>query len=80
MTTNRREFIARTGATLAVLSNLAACAKPAPGANAVDVEAMLSLVAEDLLTDYPENATTYGIDSGERAALESRLSDRSAAG
>ncbi len=80
MTTNRREFIAGTGATLAVLSNLAACAKPDAGAKAADVEAKLSSVAEDMLVDYPENATSFGIDNGARAALKSQLSDRSAAG
>lgn len=80
MGSNRREFLAATGATLAVLSNLAACAKPAPAAKAVDIEAKLAKVAEDMLLDYPENATSLGIDTGARAALKSRLSDRSADG
>jgi uncharacterized protein (DUF885 family) len=43
-------------------------------------EAALGGVAEDLLADYPENATALGLDAGARAALKSRLSDRSAAG
>ena len=64
MTTSRREFIAGTGAALAALSGLAACAKRIPAAKAVDSEALLSEVAEEMLADYPENATALGIDSG----------------
>ncbi len=77
MTTNRREFIAGVGATLAVLPGLHACAKREPAAS---VQAQLAGVAEDMLVDYPENATSLGIDTGARAALKSRLTDRSAAG
>ena len=33
-----------------------------------------------MLADYPENATSLGIDTGPRAALKARLTDRSAAG
>ena len=33
-----------------------------------------------MLADYPENATNLGIDTGSRARLKFRLSDRSAAG
>jgi uncharacterized protein (DUF885 family) len=43
-------------------------------------ESALAGVAEDLLADYPENATGLGLDSGARAALKSRLTDRSGAG
>jgi uncharacterized protein (DUF885 family) len=77
MTTNRREFIAGVGATLAVLPGLHACAKREPAAS---VQAQLAGIAEDMLVDYPENATSLGIDTGARAALKSRLTDRSAAG
>jgi uncharacterized protein (DUF885 family) len=77
MGSNRREFIAGTGAAIAVLSNLAACAKRGPH---VDVEGLLAEIADELLSDYPENATALGIDTGSRAALKSRLSDRSATG
>lgn len=41
---------------------------------------MLNEFAENLLQLFPEAATSMGIDVGERAALRSRLSDRSAAG
>ena len=77
MTTNRREFIAGVGATLAVLPGLQACAKREPAAS---VQAQLAGIAEDMLVDYPENATSLGIDTGARAALKARLTDRSAAG
>jgi uncharacterized protein (DUF885 family) len=82
MPATRRDFIAGTGAAIAAMTNLGACAKrEAPAAvTAADVESTLARVAEDLLTDYPENATSLGIDTGARAALKARLSDRSAAG
>jgi uncharacterized protein (DUF885 family) len=80
MTTNRREFIAGTGAALAALSGLASCAKPAPAPKPVEVEGLLDEVADALLADYPENATALGIDTGVRAALKAKLTDRSAAG
>jgi uncharacterized protein (DUF885 family) len=41
---------------------------------------LLARHAEELLEDYPENATGLGIDHGARIALRSRLSDRSIAG
>ena len=41
---------------------------------------LLTRMAEQILTEYPENATTLGIDTGARAALRHRLTDRSAAG
>ncbi|MDB5693174.1 MAG: hypothetical protein JWO81_2237, partial [Alphaproteobacteria bacterium] len=37
-------------------------------------------VAEALLAEYPENASSLGIDKGRRAALKSRLADRSLEG
>jgi len=77
MTANRREFIAGVGATLAVLPGISACAKREPAAS---VQAQLSGIAEDMLVDYPENATSLGIDTASRAALKARLTDRSAAG
>jgi len=80
MNTNRREFIAGTGAALAALSGLTACAKKAPAPVPVDVEGLLSEVAEALLAHYPENATGLGIDNGARAALKAKLTDRSPAG
>lgn len=77
MTSTRREFIAGTGAAIAALSNLAACAKREAAPAAVDP---LAGIADEMLADYPENATSLGIDIGARAGLKARLTDRSAAG
>ena len=81
MTATRREFIAGTGAVLAAFSGLSACARRGPEAQAgAGIAEELAKVAEDMLVDYPENATALGIDTGARAALKASLSDRSAAG
>ncbi|MFL6577889.1 MAG: DUF885 domain-containing protein, partial [Povalibacter sp.] len=77
MTTNRRDFIVGTGAAMA-FANL-----PAHSADSSDDAAVAKILAdftEELLVDYPESATGLGIDNGSRAALKSKLSDRSAAG
>ena len=42
--------------------------------------ALLDRIAENLLRLAPESATSLGIDTGERAALRSQLSDRSPQG
>ncbi|MFZ2507734.1 MAG: DUF885 family protein [Steroidobacteraceae bacterium] len=77
MSTNRREFIAGTGAVIAALSSLAACAKR-DGTS--DVNSLLAEIAEEILADYPENTTSLGIDKDARAGFKARLTDRSAAG
>lgn len=77
MTTNRRDFIAGSGALIATLAHLRAHA--ADGADSA-VEKLLAEMAEELLADYPENATSLGIDADSRAHLKARLTDRSAAG
>ena len=77
MTATRREFIAGTGAAIAALSSLAACAKREAAPAAVDP---LAGIADEMLADYPENATSLGIDNGARAGLKARLTDRSSAG
>ena len=41
---------------------------------------MLQCFADNLLRLYPEQASSLGVDTGARAALRSRLEDRSAAG
>lgn len=78
MQTNRRELLAGAGATLA-LSALPARAAAAPGEDA-KAEAMLSVIAEQLLKDGPEQATSLGIDKDRRARLKTRLTDRSPKG
>ena len=77
MTSSRRNFIAGTGAVIATLSHLPA---RAAGNDKAAIENLLAEIAEELLADYPENATNLGIDAGPRAQLKSRLTDRSAAG
>ena len=69
MGTNRRAFIAGTGAVVAVLANRRSLA--ANGASSA-VDTLLAEIAEELLADYPENATALGIDNGARAALKSQ--------
>lgn len=76
MTASRRDFIVGTGAALA-LSNLP---RSAWGDTDRDVAALLAGFAEELLVDYPETATGLGIDTGARAHLKSKLTDRSPAG
>ncbi|HEY5809279.1 MAG TPA: DUF885 family protein [Povalibacter sp.] len=75
--TSRRDFIVGTGAAIAA-ANLPADA--ADTAGDAPVEKLLADFAEELLAEYPETATGLGIDNGARAALKSKLSDRSVAG
>lgn len=77
MSTTRREFIAGTGAAI-TLTSLAAHA--ASGDPDMTAENTLAQLAEELLRDYPETATSLGIDSGQRADLKFKLADRSAQG
>jgi uncharacterized protein (DUF885 family) len=76
MTTSRREFIAGTGAAIA-LAHL-----PARAAEDADVAAnrLIADYAEELMVDYPESATSLGIDKDKRSGLKAKLQDRSAAG
>jgi len=77
MTTTRRDFVIASGAALA------ATRLPAQGVSSdkdAASEQLLAGFTEEMLVDYPESATSLGIDAGERAALKSKLSDRSAAG
>lgn len=77
---SRRQFLATTAA-IAALPALPACARgqaTSPGDAAA--EKLLAATAEQLLTDDPAQATSLGIDKGERAHLRSTLQDRSAAG
>jgi uncharacterized protein (DUF885 family) len=78
MTATRRDFVIGTGATLA------AGQLPSAQASSTDadtaVERQLADIADELLVDYPESATTLGIDTGTRVALKAKLTDRSPAG
>ena len=77
MTTNRRDFLVSASAAVA------ATHLPA-GAATADADAaaqkLLAEFAEELRVDYPESATSAGVDKEGRARLRSRLSNRSASG
>jgi uncharacterized protein (DUF885 family) len=75
---DRRRFLAASASAVA-LQALPVRASPAVPGDAA-AETMLAGIAEGMLSDHPENATTLGLDKGPRAALKSRLSDRSLAG
>ena len=77
MTMDRREFIAASGAALALANSMA---RAASADREASVQALLAELAEELLVDYPESATSLGIDRGERAELKAKLTDRSAGG
>lgn len=72
---NRRDFLSGIGLAFA-FTNLPAAA----GTADADIEKLLAAMAEELLGEYPENATGLGIDRGERSSLKSQLTDRSAEG
>ncbi len=78
----RRQAIAAVAST-AVFPWLPSCAAPpavGDSASEATVKALLDSAADDLLRLQPETATSLGVDTDERGALRSRLSDRSAAG
>ena len=80
---SRRQALGALSAGVATVA-LPGCARslvttPAPIGEA-GVSALLDSIGENLLWLDPEQATTLGVDTGARAALRSRLKDRSAAG
>lgn len=75
---NRRDVLALGGAALATSALAGQALAAAPGDAAA--EALLAGVAEDLMREYPENASALGLDKGARAALKSNLTDRSLEG
>lgn len=82
MHTTRRDLLAGAGATLALaaMPRGAAAAVSADAPADARAEALLSRLAEQLLADFPEGATSLGIDKDKRAKLKQRLTDRSPAG
>jgi uncharacterized protein (DUF885 family) len=76
MNSSRRDFVIGTGVALAATQFTQAAAPAGDSA----AEKLVAEISEDLLADYPENATALGIDNAARAPLKSKLSDRSAAG
>ena len=78
MSTTRRDFCIATSAAMAATTTSISLA--AGNDRDTAAERLLADITEELLADYPENATALGIDHGQRSALKSKLSDRSAAG
>jgi hypothetical protein len=79
---SRREVLAALAST-AALPFLSACAgegTPDSGSNEPTALTLLNQCAEDLLTLFPESATSLGIDTGNRAGLRAQLADRSESG
>jgi uncharacterized protein (DUF885 family) len=84
---NRREMIAALAST-AALSILNGCSRDKPTSlpatakpnGETDALAMLDQMGENFVKLAPEDATELGVDTGVRAVLRSRLSDRSAEG
>jgi uncharacterized protein (DUF885 family) len=80
-TITRRQALAGLGATTAlcavpVAAQRVATARPSPA----DAEALLERIAYRLLQHEPERATSLGVDTGEHAALRSRIEDLTPAG
>lgn len=79
-TFSRRQSLALLGASAAT-GLLGGCTTTAgQHGRAADAAALLDTLALELITLRPESATALGIDTGERAPLRSRLTDRSPAG
>jgi uncharacterized protein (DUF885 family) len=76
----RREVLAALASSAALPLLPANRAWAATNATDADALALLDDIAGNLLALFPEAATSLGIDTGARAALRSRLADRSAAG
>jgi len=71
----RRHFLGSAGA-VAALQLLPGCATRAAREGG-GVEPLLASMAEAILAEYPENATSLGLDKDVRAGLKSKLTDRS---
>ncbi len=72
---DRRHFLGSAGA-LAALQWLPGCATR-PAREVGSAEPLLARMAEAILAEYPENATSLGLDKDARDGLKARLTDRS---
>jgi uncharacterized protein (DUF885 family) len=75
---SRRDVLAGA-AMIAATGAAAPAAAMAPAPGDAGTEILLAGIADRLITEYPENATHLGIDTGKRAGLRSWLTDRSRA-
>jgi uncharacterized protein (DUF885 family) len=77
---SRREALAGLAATTALPLASHAFAQTSAAPGDAQATALLDSMAENLLWQSPESATSLGIDKGARAPLRSMLSDRSGIG
>jgi len=77
--TTRRQLLLGAGSTLA-LAGSPATARALFAPNDAPGQALIDRAAEQMLRDYPETATTLGVDKDKRANLKHQLMDRSAKG
>ena len=77
---SRRQTLGMLSAGVATVAVSPARAFAQAPAGEAQVTALLDSIGEDLLALSPESATSLGIDTGTRAHLRSKLSDRSRAG
>ncbi len=75
MSLHRRALLTSGAATLALQAAPADAQTPDAAA-----DRLLSRITDQLLSDYPESATSAGVDKDARARLRSRLSSHSASG
>ena len=78
----RREFLGSAAAAgmVAACARTAAPTLPAGSVAPEPLAGTLQEFANAILTEYPENATILGVDTGARSSLRHRLTDRSAEG
>jgi len=88
MTLSRRTLLKTSAATAAMSAFPVACSReqstvptetPAPNV-AERARALLDQITDQLLTAYPENATSAGVDTGKHAGLRAQMTDRSPEG
>jgi uncharacterized protein (DUF885 family) len=77
---DRRAFLLSSGALATIGIMPEALAQAAAGTADAELHTLLDRFFYDRLQDSPEQATSLGLDKGERAALRSKLGDNSAAG
>jgi len=80
MSFSRRQAIGALSAGVAAVALPAARAFAQTPASEAEVKALLDSIGENLLALSPESATSLGLDTGARATLRSRLSDRNQVG
>jgi uncharacterized protein (DUF885 family) len=79
MSFNRRTLLTASAAGLA-LQAIPGCASALAAAGDAVADQLLARITEEMFSDYPETATSSGVDKDARAGLRSRLGNRSAAG